>query len=56
MALGQRGIGAMYLGNIDTPFALKDSNNALQGQVRASGIFLHEDGRAGTMQQLDLVT
>ena len=56
VALGQRGIGAMYLGNIDTPFAIKDSDNALQGQVRTSGVFLHEDGRAGTMQQLDLVT
>lgn len=55
LALGQRGIGAMYLGHIDTPFAIKDSDNVLQGQVNASGVFLHEDGRVGTLQQLDLV-
>ena len=56
MALGSRGVGAVYLGHIDTPFALKESDNSLQGQVRSSGVFLHEDGRAGTVQQLDLVT
>lgn len=55
LALGQQGIGALYLGRVDTPFAIKDSANSLQGQIRASGVFLHEDGRAGTLQQLDLV-
>jgi hypothetical protein len=56
MALGSRGVGAVYLGHIDTPFALKDADNNLQGQVRSSGVFLHEDGQVGTVQQLDLVT
>jgi len=56
VALGRRGIGAMYLGKVGTPFAIKDSDNTLQGLVKASGIFFHEDGRTGTMQQLDLVT
>lgn len=51
----QHGVGALYLGNADTPFALKDSSNALQGAVRASGIYLREDGGAGTLQQIDLV-
>lgn len=55
VALGQQGVGALYLGRVETPFSLKDSANTLQGQVRASGVFLHEDGRAGTLQQLDLV-
>ena len=53
-SLGQKGIGALYLGAIATPFALKDSENTLQGQVRRSGVFLFEDGRAGSMQQIDL--
>ncbi len=55
LALGAGGIGAIYLGHVDTPFALKDDSGAFQGQVRSSGIFLGEDGRAGTIQQLDLV-
>ena len=55
LLLGDEGIGALYLGRISTSFALKDSSNELQGQVRATGIFLREEGGAGTMQQLDLV-
>lgn len=51
----RHGVGALYLGNTDTPFALKGSGNALQGAVRASGLYLREDGGAGTLQQIDLV-
>jgi len=54
VGLGERGVGAIYLGHITTPFALKDDQNALLGQIRESGVFLHEDGRAGTVQQIDL--
>jgi len=55
VALGQRGVGAIYLGHIDTPFLLKDAANETLGAVRDSGIFLEEDGGVGTIQQLDLV-
>ena len=55
VALGQRGIGAIYLGHIDTPFLLKDAANDTLGAVRDTGIFLEEDGGVGTIQQLDLV-
>lgn len=55
VALGQRGIGAIYLGHAATPFAVKDEQNQLQAAVRSSGIYLHENGSAGTIQQLDLV-
>lgn len=55
LALGEKGIGALYLGRVDSPFAIKDSDNELLGQVRSTGIFLREDGGAGTVQQLDLV-
>ncbi len=54
LALGQTGIGAIYLGNVGTDFSYKDSANQLQGQLRRSGVFLHEDGRVGTIQQIDL--
>ena len=53
--LAERGVGAIYLGSIESPFHLKDSSNALQGIIRSSGLYLHEDGTAGTLQQLDLV-
>ncbi len=55
MALGEQGIGAIYLGHIETPFLLKDSANETLGVVRDSGVFLREEGSVGTIQQLDLV-
>jgi hypothetical protein len=53
-SLRERGVGALYLGSIETPFALTDRDNRLLGQVRASGLYLNEDGRAGSLQQIDL--
>ena len=52
--LREAGVGALYLGSTATPFALTDEDNRLLGQVRASGVYLNEDGRAGTLQQIDL--
>jgi len=54
LALAQTGIGAIYIGNADTLFSLKDSENNLNGQIRQTGIFLKEDGQAGTIQHVDL--
>lgn len=54
-ALAEKGVGAIYLGRVETPFSVKDADNTLQGQVRATGLFLFEDGGVGTMQQFDLV-
>jgi hypothetical protein len=51
----ERNVGAIYLDQTATPFALKDNDNALLGVVRASGVYLKEDGGVGTVQQLDLV-
>ncbi|MCU7919470.1 MAG: hypothetical protein KZQ95_14105 [Candidatus Thiodiazotropha sp. (ex Epidulcina cf. delphinae)] len=55
VALGAKGIGAIYLGHITTPFELKSDTNQLQGVVRSTGLFLQEEGAAGTLQQVDLV-
>jgi hypothetical protein len=55
VALGQQGVGAIYLGHITTPFSIKDADNTLQGQVRASGVYVNENGSVGTIQQVDLV-
>lgn len=53
--LAQRNVGALYLGNVATPFDLNNTSNDTQGQVRSSGAYLREDGSAGTLQQVDLV-
>ncbi len=54
LALGDVGIGAIYLGNVATPFDLRDSENNLQGRIQSTGIWIGEDGRAGTVQHVDL--
>jgi len=54
LALGQKGIGAIYLGNVETPFQLKDNQNQLLGQVGSSGIYIQEQGTVGIIQQVDL--
>ena len=55
-ALGQKDVGAIYLGNVSSSFDLTtSSDNTLLGQVASTGLFLKESGGAGTMQQLNLV-
>ncbi|MBN1140810.1 MAG: hypothetical protein JXB25_03280 [Deltaproteobacteria bacterium] len=54
-ALLEMGVGAIYLGAVSTPFALKDGGQNLLGAIRSSGLYLNENGGAGTVQQLDLV-
>lgn len=55
LGLGEKGVGAIYLGNIDSPFSLKNTDNQLMGEVKSSSVFLNEDGSSGTIQQIDLV-
>lgn len=52
--LNDAGVGAFHLGRVDTPFGLKDAANDTQGLLRASSIYLREDGRVGTLSQVDL--
>ncbi len=54
-SLARAGVGALYLGQAATPFALQSSAGVRQGQLASTGLFLYEDGRAGTMQDVDLV-
>lgn len=53
MSLKDADVGAIYLESSKTQFDLKDDKNELKGRVRSSGIYLHEDGTAGTVQQVD---
>lgn len=53
-SLREKGIGAIYLGSTQTPFALTDADNEKHGYIRASGVYLREDGGVGSVQQVDL--
>lgn len=54
--LKEAGVGAINLASAWSPFALKDGDNQSLGQVWRTGVFLHEDGRVGSAQQIDLGT
>lgn len=53
-AIAKLGIGAIYSRGIDAPFDYKTADNQLQGQLKQAGVFLFEDGRSGSVQQIDL--
>ncbi|WP_341646441.1 hypothetical protein [Thauera sp. SDU_THAU2] len=52
--LKEAGVGAFYLGRADTRFSLNNAANETLGMVRASSIYLREDGSVGTVSQVDL--
>ncbi len=54
LALGELGIGAIFLGETTTPFELKSSSNSLLGEIKKSGFFVYENGSAGVISQIDL--
>ncbi len=53
--LTDAGIGAISVGHVATPYTFKDGQNAAVADLQSSGVFLKEDGTAGTVQQVDLV-
>jgi hypothetical protein len=53
-SLEQLGVAAIGLAHVDSRFDLRGARNSDLGQVRASGVYLREDGRAGLAQQIDL--
>ena len=54
LTLGQVGVGAIYLGHVASSFDLKQSQENLLGRIQSTGVYLKEDGGAGTLQELDL--
>lgn len=55
VGIGVAGIGAIYLGNVNSDFNLNDKNtNEINAQVRKTGIYLKESGEVGTIQQVDM--
>ncbi|MFA5234232.1 MAG: hypothetical protein WC390_07530 [Sulfurimonas sp.] len=53
VALGEVGVGAIYLGNASGQFDIKNEKNNTLGRIRATGLFLNEDGTSGIMSQID---
>lgn len=54
IALGDKNIGAIYLGHSTTPFQLRTADNQSLGEVTDTGVYLTEDGKTGTIQQINL--
>lgn len=53
--LKEAGVGAVCLHRVSTDFMMNASNNnQTYGQLRSTGVFLYENGTAGSVQQLDL--
>lgn len=55
ISLGEAGVGAIYLKNVNTGFDYHDDDQKLQGKMRKSSIFLREDGTSGSVHEIDLV-
>jgi len=53
IAIGEVGIGAIYLGNTDGRIDIKDEKNNTLGRIRSTGLFLNEDGSSGVVSQID---
>ncbi|WP_151670435.1 hypothetical protein [Nitrincola schmidtii] len=55
ISLKDAGIGAIYLGNADTPFTLNNSlGDERLGVIRSTGIYVSDQGKAGLIQHVDL--
>ena len=54
LSLKALNVGALSLQHLASPFLIKNNDNQLLGTVSNSGIFLHETGETGTIQQIDL--
>lgn len=55
MSLKEAGVGAIALKNVDSQFSLTNGINETNAYIRKTGMFLYEDGMAGTIQHVDLV-
>lgn len=55
VALGQSGIGALYLNEMKSNFTYNKSVNESMAYLKSSSIFLREDGTAGVLSALDFI-
>jgi len=53
LAIGEVGVGAIYLNATEGEFTYKTAQNETLGELRASSVYLQESGIAGTISQID---
>jgi hypothetical protein len=56
IALGQSGIGALYLGDAQAGMAYNKSVNESMAYLKSNSIFLREDGSAGIISSMDFLS
>ena len=54
-SLAEQGVGAICLQNVSTEFGQRGTDGEINAVIRNTGIFLYENGVAGTIQHLDHV-
>ena len=54
VALGDKHIGAIFLGHLTTPFQLNDEQNNSLGEIANTGIYIRENGQTGVVQDVNL--
>ncbi|MCR5273503.1 MAG: hypothetical protein K6E13_11075 [Lachnospiraceae bacterium] len=54
VSIGEAGVGAIYLGSSQTDFSLTGNNGDTNAVIRKTGVFLFENGSAGTIQHVDI--
>lgn len=52
--LSEKGVGAICLKNVATDFTMQGADGQTRGAVRSTGVFLYENGSAGTVQHVDV--
>ncbi len=56
IALGEAGVGAIYLNSQASEFTYKTQTNQTLGEMKSCGIFLNENGTCGNISQIDFAT
>ena len=54
MSLKEADVGAIYLDSVESDYSFTNSDNETLGKLRQSGLYLHEDGKVGSISQIDL--
>ncbi|MEW5832644.1 MAG: hypothetical protein AB1763_07405 [Campylobacterota bacterium] len=54
MGIAETGVGAIYLGQVYSPFVMRDEEDQPLGRIKSSSLALNENGSIGTVAQLDL--
>lgn len=54
ISMADANIGAIYLGNSKTEFDIKGEGNQQNGKIKSTGLYIGEDGKTNTIQQVDM--